>query len=53
MAAFKRLEDELADPSHWSDPQRSAKASARHERARAQLDELVSRWEAAADRVEG
>ena len=52
-AAFKRLEDELADPSHWSDPQRSAKASARHERARAQLDELVSRWEAAAERVEG
>ena len=52
-AAFKRLEDELADPSHWSDPQRSAKASARHERARAQLDELVARWEAAAERVEG
>ena len=52
-AAFKRLEDELADPSHWSDPQRSARATARHEAARAKLDELVARWEAAAERVEG
>jgi ATP-binding cassette subfamily F protein 3 len=52
-AAFKRLEDELADPSHWSDPQRSAKSTKRHERARAKLDELIARWEAAAEKVEG
>ncbi len=50
---FKRLEDELADPSHWSSPERSAKASARHEKARAKLDELIARWEAAAEKVEG
>ena len=50
---FKRLEDELADPSHWSDPRRSARATARHEAARAKLDELIARWEAAAERVEG
>ena len=51
--AFKRLEDELADPSHWSDPKRSAKATERHAEARAQLDQLVARWEAAAEGAEG
>jgi ATP-binding cassette subfamily F protein 3 len=51
--AFKRLEDELADPSHWSSPEQSAKASARHEKARTKLDELIARWEAAAEKVEG
>ncbi len=52
-ADYKRLEDELADPSHWSDPKRSAKASARHDEARAKLSELLARWEQAAERVEG
>jgi ATP-binding cassette subfamily F protein 3 len=52
-AAFKKLEDELADPSHWSSPERSAKASKRHEKARAELDDLIARWEAAAEKVEG
>ena len=52
-AAFKRLEEELADPANWSNPERSARATARHERARAELDELIARWEAAAERVEG
>jgi ATP-binding cassette subfamily F protein 3 len=50
---FKKLEDELADPSHWSSPEQAAKASARHEKARAKLDELIARWEAAAEKVEG
>jgi ATP-binding cassette subfamily F protein 3 len=52
-ADFKRLEDELADPSHWSDPKRSARATARHDKARAKLAELMSRWEEAAEGVEG
>ena len=52
-ADFKRLEDELADPSHWSDPKRSAKSTERHERARARLAELIARWEEAAEKVEG
>jgi ATP-binding cassette subfamily F protein 3 len=52
-ADFKRLEDELADPAHWSDPEQSARSTARHERARAELDELIARWEAAAEWVEG
>ena len=52
-ASFKRLEDELADPANWSSPERSARSSARHARARARLDELIARWEEAAERVEG
>jgi ATP-binding cassette subfamily F protein 3 len=51
-AKFKKLEDELADPSHWSSPEQSAKASKRHEKARAELDDLVARWEAAAEKAE-
>ncbi len=51
-AEFRALEDELADPSHWSDPARSTKSTERHERARAKLDELIARWEQAAERVE-
>ena len=34
-------------------PSRPAKASARHEKARAKLDELIARWEEAAEKVEG
>ncbi len=52
-AAFRRIEDELADPSHWADPKRAAKATERHERARSRLDEVIARWEEAAERVEG
>ncbi len=48
----RRLEDELADPSHWSNPDRAAAASARHEQARARLSELMGRWEEAAERIE-
>ena len=51
-AEFRRLEDELADPSHWSDPKRSAKASERHERARARLAAVMARWEEAAEKAE-
>ena len=51
---FKRLEDELADPSHWADPRRSARATQRHEAApRRSSTRLMARWEAAAERVEG
>jgi ATP-binding cassette subfamily F protein 3 len=51
-ADFKRLEDELADPSHWSDPARAAKATKRHERARERLADVMARWEAAAEKAE-
>ncbi len=51
-AEFKRLEDELADPSHWSDPGRAARSTQRHERARKRLAEVMARWEEAAEKVE-
>ncbi len=51
--AFRELEDELADPSHWSDPKRAARATERHQRARRELEELYGRWEKASERVSG
>jgi ATP-binding cassette subfamily F protein 3 len=51
-AAFKRVEDELADPSRWSDPARAAKSTKRHDQARARLTEAMSRWEEAAEKAE-
>jgi ATP-binding cassette, subfamily F, member 3 len=44
-AVLKALEDELADPGAWSTPQRSARATKRHEQARRAVDELYQRWE--------
>ncbi len=52
-AAFRELEDELADPAHWSDPRRAATASERHERARRELERLYGRWEKATERIGG
>ena len=46
-AAMKALEEELADPAAWSSPDRSAKSTARHERAKRELKELYARWEEA------
>jgi ATP-binding cassette subfamily F protein 3 len=50
-AAFRALEDELADPAHWADPARAAKSTERHRRARDELDELYARWERALERI--
>jgi ATP-binding cassette, subfamily F, member 3 len=44
-AALKAVEDELADPAAWSTPQRTARATERHEQARRAVDELYERWE--------
>ncbi|HUA50424.1 MAG TPA: ABC-F family ATP-binding cassette domain-containing protein [Solirubrobacteraceae bacterium] len=44
-AQLKAVEDELADPTAWSTPQRTARATARHEEARRAVDELYERWE--------
>ncbi len=49
---LKRLEDELADPSHWSDPKRADKATARHEAAKARLREAEAEWERVAELAE-
>jgi ATP-binding cassette, subfamily F, member 3 len=47
-AALRALEDELADPSAWADPTRSATSSERHTRAKREVEELYARWEAVA-----
>jgi ATP-binding cassette subfamily F protein 3 len=44
-AVLKALEDELADPAAWSTPQRTARATKRHEQAKRTVDELYQRWE--------
>jgi ATP-binding cassette subfamily F protein 3 len=44
-ATLAALEDELADPSAWSGPDRAAESSARHERARREVEDLYARWE--------
>ena len=44
-ASLRALEEELSDPAAWSTPQRTATATARHERAKRAVDELYERWE--------
>ena len=46
-AALTRVEDELGDPSAWSDPERSASSSERHAGAKRQVEEAYARLEAA------
>jgi ATP-binding cassette subfamily F protein 3 len=44
-ASLKALEEELSDPVAWSTPQRTARATARHEEAKRAVDVLYERWE--------
>jgi ATP-binding cassette subfamily F protein 3 len=44
-ASLRELEEELADPAAWSTPQRTARATKRHEQAKRAVDELYQRWE--------
>jgi ATP-binding cassette, subfamily F, member 3 len=44
-ASLKALEEELSDPVAWSTPQRTARATARHDEAKRAVDELYERWE--------
>jgi len=46
-AALHGLEDELADPSAWSDPERSAASAESHTTAKRHVEELYARLEAA------
>ena len=43
--ALAAIEDELSDPSAWSDPERAARAGERHEAARRAVQQLYARWE--------
>jgi ATP-binding cassette subfamily F protein 3 len=42
---LRAVEDELADPSAWSDPKQTAASSARHEAAKRAVEDLYERWE--------
>jgi len=44
-AALQALEEELADPAAWSDPDRAAAATERHTAARRAVEELYARYE--------
>ncbi len=46
---LRGVEEELADPSHWSDPRSSAKATRRHEAAQRSYDEAMAAWQDAAE----
>ena len=44
-AALAALEDELADPSAWVTPKKSAESTERHEAAKRAVEELYGQWE--------
>jgi ATP-binding cassette, subfamily F, member 3 len=44
-AALRSVEEELADPSVWQTPEKSARASERHERAKQAVELLYERYE--------
>jgi len=48
-AELRELEEELADPEAWASPGRTERAEARHQKAKAALDELYAEWEAATE----
>ena len=47
-ATLRELEDELADPAAWANPERATASSERHATAKRRLEELYERWESAA-----
>ncbi|MBK8293240.1 MAG: ABC-F family ATP-binding cassette domain-containing protein [Solirubrobacterales bacterium] len=46
-AELARLEDRLADPGAWSTPEKTAKNTRRHDRAKQKVVDLYQEWEAA------
>jgi ATP-binding cassette subfamily F protein 3 len=47
-AVLAALEAELADPQAWSTPERTAESTARHAKAKRDVEEAFARWEVAA-----
>ncbi|MDP8967696.1 MAG: ABC transporter ATP-binding protein, partial [Actinomycetota bacterium] len=45
--ALKQLEAELAEPTAWSTPERTAQSSERHAAAKRAVEEAFARWEVA------
>jgi ATP-binding cassette subfamily F protein 3 len=48
-AVLQALEDELADPAAWADPERAAASTERHEAAKRAVEQLYARYERVAD----
>ena len=46
--ALRALEDDLADPAAWSTPDKTARNTAKHEKAKRALEDLYRRWEESA-----
>jgi ATP-binding cassette subfamily F protein 3 len=46
-ADLKAVEEELADPAAWANPSRTDQATAKHEAAKAAVEELLAQWESA------
>ncbi len=46
-AELRAVEEELSDPDAWASPSRTERATARHEAAKATVEELLAEWEAA------
>ncbi|HEX3736648.1 MAG TPA: ABC-F family ATP-binding cassette domain-containing protein [Solirubrobacterales bacterium] len=44
-ADLKTIEEELADPAAWASPSRTERATAKHEAAKAAVEELLAEWE--------
>jgi ATP-binding cassette subfamily F protein 3 len=46
-AKLREVEEELADPAAWANPDRVAQAEARHAEAKRNVEELLAKWEEA------
>ncbi|HNG56201.1 MAG TPA: ABC transporter C-terminal domain-containing protein, partial [Solirubrobacterales bacterium] len=46
-ARLAEIEDELSDPAAWSTPEKSEKATRRHDRAKEKVASLYAEWEEA------
>jgi ATP-binding cassette subfamily F protein 3 len=44
-AKLREVEEELADPAAWANPDRAAKAEASHKEAKRDVEQLLEKWE--------
>jgi ATP-binding cassette, subfamily F, member 3 len=51
-AALRAVEEELADPAAWSNPDRAERAEESHREAKKKVDELLKQWERAQETAE-
>jgi ATP-binding cassette, subfamily F, member 3 len=51
-AALRAVEEELADPAAWANPDRAERSETSHREAKKKVDELLQQWERAQETVE-